>query len=81
MSNDICTMFPYQHRKSKFITGQSGQSLDKAPGQSSHTGINIRNGPQLTSNFRNLGAATMSHVVLHYEQVVNLSSADVEVLD
>ena len=35
----------------------------------------------LTLNFKNLGAAHMIHVVLVYDQVVNLSAAGVEVLD
>ena len=78
MGNDIYTISPFQYRDDKFVVGQS---LEKVPGQSSRTGINTRSGSQLTLNFRNLGAATMIHVVLHYEQIVSLSAAGVEVLD
>ena len=66
------------YRRTKFIIGQS---LEKAPGMSAHTGINTRSGSQLTFNFRNLGATTMIHVVLIYEQVLNLSAAGTEILD
>ena len=66
------------YRQTKFIIGQS---LEKAPGMSAHTGINTRSGSQLTLNFRNLGASTMIHVVLIYEQVLSLSAAGTEVLD
>jgi hypothetical protein len=66
-----------EYRMNKFVLGQN---LQKAPG-SSHTGINTRSGSQLTLNFRNLGASTMIHVILVYEQVVNVSAAGVEVLD
>ena len=58
-----------------------GQTFEKAAGQSSHTGINTRSGSMLTLNFKNLGNAQMVHVVLVYDQVVNLSAAGVEVLD
>ena len=78
MGSDLFSFSPCQHRNSKFIIGQS---LEKAPGQSSHAGINTRSGSQLTLNFRNLWAATMIHAILHYEQIVNLSAAGVEVLD
>ena len=76
--NDTFAISSKDYRNTKFIIGQS---LEKAGGQSSHTGINTRSGSQLSLNFRNLGAATMIHVVLHYEQIVNLSAAGVEVLD
>ena len=75
---DTFSISPFDYRNDKFIIGQS---LEKAPGQSAHTGVNTRSGSQLTLNFRNLGAATMVHVVLHYEQIVNLSAAGVEILD
>ena len=78
MRSDLSTITPYQYRNNKFIIGQS---LEKAPGQSSHTGINTRSGSQLTLNFNNLGTATMCHVLLHYEQIANLSAAGVKVLD
>ena len=68
----------YDYRNTKFIIGQS---FEKAPGGGAHTGINTRSGAQLTLNFRNLGATTLIHVVLHYEQIVNVSAAGAEVLD
>jgi hypothetical protein len=58
-----------------------GQTFEYGAGQSSHTGINTRSGSMLTLNFKNLGAAQMVHVVMVYDQVVNLSAAGVEVLD
>jgi hypothetical protein len=57
------------------------QSLEKAPGGSAHTGVNTRSGAQLTLNFRNLGDSTLIHVILHYEQIVNVSASGAEVLD
>ena len=66
MGSDLSTITPFQHRNTKFIIGQS---LEKAPGQSSHTVINTRSGSQLTLNFKNLRTATMRHVLLHYEQI------------
>ena len=66
------------HGDNHFILGQT---FDKAAGQSSHTGINTRSGSMLTLNLKNLGNAQMVHVVLVYDQVVNLSAAGVEVLD
>ena len=58
-----------------------GQTFEKAGGQSAHTGANTRAGSQLTLHFKELGTATMAHVILFYEQVVNISSAGVEILD
>ncbi len=78
MGSDLSSITPFQYRGFKFIIGQS---FEKAPGQSSHTGINTRSGSQLTLNFKNLGATTTVHVVMIYDQVVNLSAAGVEVLD
>ena len=78
LGNDLFSISPFQYRDNKFVIGQS---LEKAPGQSSHTGVNTRSGSQLTINIRNAGAATMMHVLLHYEQIVNLSASGVEVLD
>ena len=75
---DTLSISGFDYRNSKFIIAQS---LEKAPGQSAHTGIHTRSGSQLTLNMKNLGATTMVHVVLHYEQIVNLSAAGVEVLD
>jgi hypothetical protein len=78
MGTDSFSISPQQYRTTKFIIGQS---LEKAPGMASHTGINTRSGSQMTLNFKNLGSANMIHVILHYEQVVNVSAAGVEVLD
>lgn len=75
---DSFSISPYAYRHTKFIVAQS---LEKAPGGSAHTGVNTRSGAQLTLNFRNLGDTTMIHVILHYEQIVNVSAAGAEVLD
>ncbi len=75
--NDMVSMSSHEYRINKFVLGQN---LQKAPG-SAHTGINARSGSQLTLNFRNLGDSTMIHVILVYEQIVNVSAAGVEVLD
>ena len=37
--------------------------------------------PVTAPDFRNLGVTTLVHVVLHYEQIVNVSAAGAEVLD
>ena len=58
-----------------------GQTFEKGAGQSSHAGINTRNGSMLTLSFKNLGAAQMVHAVLVYDQVVSLSAAGLEVID
>ena len=78
LGHDIFSITGEDYRNDKFIIGQS---FEKAPGQSSHTGINTRSGSQLSLNFKNLGATTMVHVVMHYEQVLNLSAAGAEILD
>ena len=78
LGNDVFGFWPYRYLHDKFILGQC---LEKAPGQSSHTGVNTRSGSQMCLNFKNLRNATMIHVVLHYEQIANLSAAGVEVLD
>jgi hypothetical protein len=78
LGNDIFSITGEDYRNDKFIIGQS---FEKAPGQSSHTGINTRNGSQLSLNFKNLGKTTMLHVIMHYEQILNLSAAGAEVLD
>ena len=78
LGNDVFSITGEDYRNDKFIIGQS---FEKAPGQSSHTGINTRCGSQLSLNFKNLGATTMVHVVMHYEQVLNLSAAGAEILD
>ena len=66
------------YRNDDFIIGQS---FGQAPGQSSRTGINTRSGSQLSLNFKNLHKTTTIHVIMHYEHILNLSAAGVEVLD
>jgi len=68
---------PWQYYTNTFIVGQS---LEKASG-SAHTGLNTRSGSQLTVNLKNLNNATTLHVVLRFEQIVNLSGAGTQVLD
>jgi hypothetical protein len=68
----------YNYRNTQFVIGQS---LEKCPGMSAHTGINTRSGSQLSLNFRNLGTATTIHVVMQYELILNISGAGSEVLD
>jgi hypothetical protein len=70
---------PFQYRTDKFI---GAMNLEKALGQAGHNGVNTRSGSQLTLNFRGLPALINTiHVVLHYEQAVNVSAAGIEVLD
>ena len=76
--SDSLGISSHLYRTNKFIVAQS---LEKAPGSSAHTGVNTRSGAQLALNFRNLGAITTVHVVLHYEQILNVSAAGAEVLD
>jgi hypothetical protein len=67
------------YRANSFI---GAMNLEKALGQASHTGVNTRSGSQLTLSFRNLPTTINTIlVVLHYEQVVQVSKAGVEVLD
>ena len=66
------------YRTNKFIVAQS---LEKAPDSSAHSGVNTRPGAQLTLNFKNLAAVKTVHVVLHYDQILNVSAAGAEVLD
>ena len=75
---DSVSIAPYAYRNNKFITALN---LEKAPGASSHSGINTRSGSQLTLNLRNTGAAKTCHVVLVYDQICNVSAAGIEVLD
>jgi hypothetical protein len=63
---------------SRFVTGLS---LERVPNSASFTGMNTRSGSQLTLNFRNTGALVTIHVVLVYDQVADLSSAGVVVMD
>ncbi len=76
--SDSVSIAPYAYRTNKFITALN---LEKAPGASSHSGINTRSGSQLTLKLRNTGAATTCHVILVYDQICNVSAAGVEVLD
>ena len=75
---DALSISPHAYVRNKFITALN---LEKAPGASSHSGINTRSGSQLNLNLRNSGAATTCHVILVYDQVCNVSAAGVEVLD
>ena len=75
---DALSIAPHAYRTNKFITALN---LEKAPGTSSHSGINTRSGSQLTINLKNTGSATTCHVILVYDQVCNISAAGVEVLD
>ena len=76
--SDSFSISSQQYRTDKAIYAMN---LEKCPGASSHTGINTRSGSQLSLNFKNLGAATQVHVVLHFEAVVQCSAAGVEILD
>jgi hypothetical protein len=78
LGTDVSSIPAYRYRNDRFIIGQS---FEKAPGQSSHTGINTRSGSQLCINVKNMDSAAMIHVVMHYEQIINMSAAGVEVLD
>ena len=75
---DAMSIAPHAYRANKFITGLN---LEKCPGASSHSGINTRSGSQLTLNLRNTGAATTCHVILVYDQIVDVSAAGCSVLD
>ena len=68
-----------QYRDDKFV---AALNLEKAPGQSGHSGINTRGGSQMTLHFKNVGAhCKYVHVILHADQVCSASAAGVEVLD
>jgi hypothetical protein len=76
---DSFSLSPFQYRTDHFI---GAMNLEKALGQAGHTGVNTRSGAQLTLNFRGLPAIIDTiHVILHYEQAVNVSAAGIEVLD
>ena len=58
------------------------QHFEKAPGSSAHTGVNTRSGAQLQINCKNCPAnTTLMHVILFYDQIVNVSAAGAEILD
>jgi len=75
---DSCSITPLQFQTYTHILGMN---LEKTPGRAAHTGRNTRGGSQLTLNFKQLHEITSIHVVLHFEQVVNVSAAGIEVLD
>ena len=75
---DALSISSHAYRNNKFIVAQS---LEKAPGGSAHSGVNTRSGAQLALNFKNLGDTTLVHVVLHFEQIVDVSASGVQVLD
>jgi len=75
---DSFSITPLQYQSRAHILGMN---LEKCPGRAAHTGRNTRGGSQLTLNFKNLHEITSIHVVLHFEQVVNVSAAGIEVLD
>jgi hypothetical protein len=68
----------YRYGDDRFVTGLS---LERVPNGQMHTGFNTRSGSQLTVNFKNTGAVVFVHLVMVYDQVANLSSAGVDVLD
>jgi hypothetical protein len=68
----------YEYSNSRFVTGLS---LEKVPNSAGFTGMNTRSGSQLTLNFKNTGAIVTIHVVLVYDQIADLSSAGVSILD
>jgi len=68
---------PLQYYENHFMLGQN---FELAPG-SAHSGINTRSGSQLTMGFKNITGAETIHVVLKYENVINLSAAGTQVLD
>ena len=70
---------PSAYRSNKYI---AAMNFERCPGKAGHTGVNTRSGSQLTFHFRGLQANINTiHVVLHFEQAVNVSAAGVEVLD
>jgi hypothetical protein len=68
----------YAYSNNRFVTGLS---LERVPNSASFTGMNTRSGSQLTLNFRNTGAIITIHVVLVFDQVADLSSAGVVIMD
>ncbi len=75
---DAMSIAPHAYRANKFVTALN---LEKAPGASSHSGVNTRSGSQLTLNLRNTGAATTCHVILVYDKIIDVSAAGCSVLD
>ncbi|MCP3884672.1 MAG: hypothetical protein GY700_04180 [Propionibacteriaceae bacterium] len=67
-----------KYQQSEFV---AALNLERCPGGAAHSGVNTGAGSQLTINLRNTKTVTSVHVVLHYDQVVNVSAAGVEVLD
>jgi hypothetical protein len=68
----------YEYSNNRFITGLS---LERVPNSASFTGMNTRSGSQLTLNFRNTGAIVTIHIVLVFDQVADLTSAGVTMMD
>jgi hypothetical protein len=68
----------YSYGLNRFVTGLS---LERVPNGENFTGFNTRSASQLTVHCKNTAAAVMMHLVLIYDNVANLSSAGVEVLD
>lgn len=68
----------YDYRTLKFLVAQH---FEKAPGSSAHTGVNTRSGAQLQINVKNCTDATLMHVILFFDEIVNISAAGAEVLD
>jgi hypothetical protein len=76
---DSFSISPSQYRSTEYV---GAMNLEKVLGQASHTGVNARSGSQLTLSFCNLPSSINAiSLTLHYEQVVNVSAAGVEVLD
>ncbi len=76
--SDSFSISSSQYRENRAIFAMN---LERCPGVAGHTVINTRSGSQVTLNFKNLGEAKQIHVVMHYDQVLNVSSAGCEVLD
>jgi hypothetical protein len=76
---DSFSISPIQYRTDEFV---GAMNFEKALGQAGHTGVNTCSGSQITLNFRGLPTRINTiHVILHYEQAVNVSAAGIEVLD
>ena len=76
--SDSFSISSSQYREKKAI---SAMNLEKCPGVSGHTGINTRSVSQVTLNFKNLGEAQQIHIVMHYDQVLNVSTTGCTLLD
>lgn len=73
--------FGISSQQFKTTKGIFALNLEKCPGQAGHTGINTRGGSQLTIELKNLGTlVSFLHVVLHYEEIINITASGAEVL-